>query len=115
MSDNELIAGFMGFDIEDHTTFVKSSIKDPIIRTLVSKHISELQYHESWDWLMPVVEKIEAIEGIRFIIEKNRVLICSYGPEYFWNSGTTYDSKITTTYNAVVEFIKWYNENNKQR
>ena len=33
--------------------------------------------------------------------------------EYDWFSGSTHDSKITSVYIAVVEYIKWYNQQNK--
>lgn len=82
------------------------------VRQTLNANWQSTHWHKSWDWLMPVVEKIETMDGIRFIIEKNRVLVCAIsGDEYYWNSGTTYDTKLQTTYNAVVEFIKWYNEN----
>jgi hypothetical protein len=64
-----------------------------------------------WSELMPVVEKIESLGPIRFMIEKNRVMVVWAEPEYFWNSGTTSQTKLQTTYDAVTEFIKWYNEN----
>jgi hypothetical protein len=56
-----------------------------------------LQYHTSWDWLMPVVEKVfvlsEDEEAWRMDIE----------------SGLT-TLNIDETYRAVVEFIKQYNK-----
>jgi len=67
------------------------------------------QYHYSYEWLMPVVERIEEL-GYVFEIKKNtvRVLGKQENP-YEWNGGTTNDSKLLAIWYAVVEFIKWYN------
>jgi len=91
MTDNKLIAEFMG-------------VKYPMLKG------SDLQYHTSWDWLMPVVDKIESLGydtelvnrlddgGIYFCINDSAVK-ASYGK-----------TKIEATYDAVVEFIKTYND-----
>lgn len=62
----------------------------------------ELEYEKSWDWLMPVVEKIHNL------------------PFTGMNSDTWADvitlpiySTIEEVYESVIVFIKWYNENNK--
>ena len=81
-------------------------------------HFILLEYHTSWDWLMPVVEKIEDIreetrpECSRFnvCIEQSFVFIIeTYTSEEFKMQDS--NTKIEATYNAVVEFIKWYNKN----
>ena len=54
-----------------------------------------LQYHKSWDWLMPVVEKIGTMYE-QYPKEVNYVR--SYGIM----------TQIHKIYKAVVEFIKWY-------
>ena len=55
----------------------------------------ELKYHKSWDWLMPVVEKIEQVhEGVPQELIKLSLF-----------------STIDEVYNAIIEFIKWYNKN----
>lgn len=111
MSDNELIAEFMGWvwpRDPDHKRY----------------EITSLKYHVSWDWLMPVVEKISKItfkwetkheSGTDSYYlrtfgmldeETGRVMVrinnCALH---------TAPTLIEATYKAVVEFIKWYNEN----
>jgi hypothetical protein len=80
--------------------------------------ISDLKYNTSWDWLMPVVEKIENLgyhtkltgykEKWRFkiILTKRPLLIVSQ-----WELNST--SKIETVYKCIIRFIQWYNENHK--
>lgn len=53
---NEMIAEFMG----GKTTTIMHTVK--IDHGIY--HVSKLRYHTSWDWLMPVVEKIERLEAI---------------------------------------------------
>ena len=75
-----------------------------------------LQYHESWNWLMPVVEKINTIT-IDNYGEMNVMISaheCLIGEDYYH---PIVDIKIEPeksmkqmVYKAVVEFIKWYNE-----
>jgi len=78
------------------------------------KYITDLQYHSSWDWLMPVVEKIE---DLRYVI----IFHHNYCHIQTLNSYTkkdsddlwfieVHDKKIIAVYRAVVEFIKFYNE-----
>lgn len=87
---------------------------------------SWLKYHSDWNLLMPVVEKIENLGG-SFQIYKRKVIVLfdtinhnytelellenptmQYQTDYF-NSG-----KLLKVWECVIEFIKWYNENNKQ-
>jgi len=75
--NNRMIAEFMNCVIVGE--FVKR------IDNENSNLISELRYHDSWDWLMPVVGKIEAL-GYSVLIHNN------------------------TVYQAVVQFIEWYNQ-----
>lgn len=81
---NELIHTFMG---------EKSYVTDGWV-----KMHKILKYHEDWNWLMRVVEKIEdtIIEG--FVAPGKQKIVL------------TTDRKMV--YNQVVQFIEWYNEQN---
>lgn len=77
------------------------------------------KYHKSWDWLMPVVEKIESIifnEDNSFNVTIGSTNYCviqdSHG-EVYDSTEDSKESKLLTTYSAVVEFTEWYNENFK--
>jgi hypothetical protein len=83
--NNKLIAEFMGYAIIDK----EGNHKD-----------TNYSYHESWDWIMPVVEKIV---------------------ETGYAGWITYDLKesliavdIDNAYKEIVGFIKWYNSADKK-
>lgn len=68
----------------------------------------DMKFHSSWDWLMPVVEKIESLGNYGFTIYRNSTNINGLPIELANTRGNT---KIEAVYNACVEFILWYNEN----
>lgn len=105
-TENEIIAEFMGgWNKDPHTR--KYGINIPHMKNQWWD-IDELQYHASWDWLMPVVEKIENM-GHSTKIECNGIsTTVTISPNVsVWNNPST---KIDKAYKAVVQFIKWYNE-----
>ncbi len=67
--------------------------------------VDELQYHKSWDWLMPVVEKIEQTnDGCTLvIIEDER---CYIDNQKGFEIDSVGHTKIEAVYNAVIKFIK---------
>ena len=85
MNNSKLIAEFMGLVVSDRENYTSE------LHTNVD---ADLKYHTSWDWLMPVIEEIdhlqhEPIQGIEDALATRH---------------------IGDTYNAVVEFIKEYND-----
>ena len=124
--NNKLIADFMGIDTFHHEVFGWYSNEE--------EHQSEegkstpLAYNWSWDWLMPVVEKIESINEtdtsygnlvditttyVRITRKKENTI---YGePTIVIDRKTVAVSKIDAVYKAVIEFIKWYNEQNRKK
>ena len=87
MKENKLIAEFMGLETPDGVYF-EYLTKDGERSKLT--HFMLLEYHLSWDWLMPVVEKCCILNN-------------EEGFEPFYD---LCELKIATTYKAVVEFIK---------
>lgn len=77
-----------------------------------------VKYHSSWDWLMPVVEKIEDCKrfdgfGFSFIIDNWNAIIkkCLSGENVvFIRNGK---SKMDVVYRAVLQFIQWCNSLSK--
>jgi hypothetical protein len=117
---NVLIAEFMELDIiplEQFVLGVQSTIarikigrKDYICPMVEGYLLEHLQYHTSWDWLMPVVEKIESLrdsngDAYRFSIDMCNAQIEGANIEIIGGA-----FKLDTTYRAVVEFIKQHNK-----
>ena len=73
-----------------------------------------MKYHSSWDWLMPVVEKIEALEigdtDMSVEIEGHNCLITLTHHDRY-HKYVAHDSKINAVYASAVAFIQWYNQN----
>ena len=94
MKNNKLIAEFMGLqtpfnEISDATLYRYKGI-DEKGEYQFDVELHEMRYHLSWDWLMPVVQKIEQdCEGV---------------PQEMLNISLYSD--INEVYKAVVEFIK---------
>ena len=80
---------------------VKEGVSEPIFK-------DSLEYHSSWDWLMPVVEKIESNEN--FIdISKNYVTIMIKG-QRTKSYPVVNGNKITTLFLAVSDFCLTQNK-----
>jgi hypothetical protein len=98
MRDNKLIAEFMGLVVSDRDNYTSE------LHTNVDV---DLKYNTSWDWLMPVVEKIESDERYDVDIMQYGTRISDNQKEIVNNiANISFDKKIDHTYQAVVEFIK---------
>jgi len=117
MTDNQIIAEFMGYKViykpkvvngENFFEYIDENGKYTYCHSL-------LKYNDQWDWLMEVVEKIESDE--RYDVE-----ILQYGTRIIERTKTdlievvnniadiSFDSKIEHTYDAIVKFINEYNK-----
>ena len=106
MVNNKLIAEFMGAKYDKDTTFPihKDDLWLPvhgIVRFTAINNGKTINYHKSWDWLMPVVSKCYEYGE----------LDNHYREEIVASLSGVID--IEDTYKAVVDFVKWYNDNNK--
>jgi hypothetical protein len=135
IENNKLIAEFMGNTPSFSVVDISDYQGDHVLSTGLSKEAAnadkshyderfsidseiikdELKYHTSWDWLIPVVEKIESLNVVCFeknlqeegdyqclFTKGNDIFICHYA-----------DTSKEATHRVVVEFIKWYNEREK--
>lgn len=109
---NKLIAEFMGYELYNGL-FIHSESETPIGNTF---YPDQSKYHSSWDWLMPVVEKMESkgfevqIGRSLFVKNTNYCMIHDIGNAFCIEHEDVAD-KIIVVYRAVIEFIKWYNQN----
>jgi hypothetical protein len=104
---NKDIADFMGWDIKNPMSLPKS-IQQPIY-----DNCWFYKFDKSWDWLMPVVEKIESF-GYEFTIVENRCKV-SHNTDHSIEELFHIEiigSKFKVTYEAVLEFIKKFNNKN---
>lgn len=114
--NNKLIAEFMKVSTPNGLVF----------EDVNTGEIHTIKYHTSWDWLMPVVEKIEDlmdnIDAYEFSIGRHCVIVRAknrstgekfyFSLDYFdYDFGSGERVKLYTVFKAVVEFINWYNEN----
>ena len=68
-----------------------------------------LHYHESWDWLMPAVEKIEALGYIITNDRSNTTIVKNqaFASAFIRVFGSRSDiSKLESIYRAVGEFLE---------
>lgn len=118
LEGNKLIGEFLGMgwvndSPEDYPNgYYISNNED----TDLPLEVKDWEFHSSWQWLMPVVEKIESL-GFWFNIKKNHVTIA-------WDNKGTTDSnmihsefgdqpKIERVFICTIYFIKWYNQQTK--
>ncbi len=112
LDGNKMIAEFMGTKPNEFGMFnfrddIYCSMTQPYIRNI------DLQFDTSWDWLMPVVEKMNTmgqwtqlsykeLTGYWFEITTPRMGFAETGK-----------NAIESVWKTVVKFIKWYNQNSK--
>lgn len=121
LENNKLIATFMGWKEMSHTkskNWMLSHVVDGKEYAIREKSLSAMRFVESWDWLMPVVEKIESLNENGFDVTiysdpqvkiddwRNRKEIVRISKDH------GIGSKIEAIYMAVIEFITWYNQQN---
>ena len=127
IENNKIIAEFLNWEFDDLSeTFETPFLKLVEPQAFGDEQFScklqdfELEFHSDWNWLMEVVEKIESLEIFdrmgRFNIntknfdENYTSFITDKDEDFIQCEGET---KIEAVYSAVVEFIKWYNNQNK--
>jgi len=108
---NLLVAQFMGYEIKDwgfdlpeelRHTYKPSNyeIEEGMFNFTVDKE--DMEFNISWDWLMPVIKKIlfkgYNLEGVEKMLKVQDAF---------------HSCNIASTFEAVVEFILWYNKNNQ--
>jgi len=102
-NSNVLMAHFMGLKCGN----------DWEVRSEIAQwcHPMDLKYDKSWDWLMPVVEKIETMDyGFKMCRKVVEVYVDSTKEVIL---KTKESCRMESLFKAVVEFINWYNANKK--
>ncbi len=107
LTQNKSIATFMELEESETGDFSGSSHMAWFKNGIKIYDNAYIPYHTSWNWLMPVVEKIKSIETAK------RIGIIEFGD---WNevlNKALITVNIKTIYTAVVEFITWLNKHKK--
>jgi len=91
---NKLIAEFMGVHEIMHDGYSEYELPSNEI-------VQHLQYHTSWDWLMPVVEKCLTTGEGKIIYHGSR--------EHYVINDALLTCNIEEVYKVVIEFINQYN------
>jgi len=106
MENNKLIAEFMGMQLTDIGWYDNEEVLG-----LNDNTFDKLKFHKCWDWLMPVVDKIEDM-GCEIVVTNGECTISGSNDYYKKSIGK---SRRDTTYKAVVEFINEYNKTDDYR
>ena len=112
MKENKLIAVFMEYPTKLTCTYLADSFK--------------LLYQDSWDWLMPVVKKIDQIlfESYLEIASEdvinpqeliNRWWLFEHRTLQYTNDQLKCGTDIKEVYDDVVDFINFYNKYNEEK
>ena len=90
MKDSKLIAEFMG--IESINAKMRGHLYECPV---TSEYVTELEYHTSWDWLIPVVKKC----------------FCTGDNTFEWDAimDAMWTCDIKIVHSVVVEFINQHN------
>lgn len=126
IENNKIIAEFLDWEFDDLSeTFETPFLKLVEPQAFGDEQFScklqdfELDFHTDWNWLMSVVEKIEnlqdenncAIYNVQIEQSFTEIIDNHTSETIIYNIDA--DSKIEAVYNTVIEFIKWYTEQNK--
>lgn len=117
---NKLIAEFMGAKIVDPVGNCLRTVKYPKVTHGLNVHNEgNLEYDYSWDWLMPVIEKISKVPVIGATEQSDTCYPRTFGmlqddtglPMFRFNCCCLYvgGTLIEAAWIAVVEFIKMEN------
>lgn len=119
--NNKLFIEFIGIEKESDGTPYINLGADSFYFDLYDE--DSCKFHTSWDWLMPVVEKIESLKCVDELNIKydavSKTICVEILPSFtesfnsiiiYTNTVIHNEPKLLCVYNAVIEFIKWYNQ-----
>lgn len=98
MKENKIIAEFMGYETYEGVDKVCINLTENNGFSSDWGHVP-MKYHSSWDWLMPVLGKIEDL-NYELPEDSNLIGDITHG---------LVSIDIEMTFEAVVQFIKYYN------
>jgi hypothetical protein len=125
ITGNKMIAKFDGWVEKNQGLFVNESEKYSRLEQSLKPKTFNLLYHSSWDWLMPVIDKIDgSVDGINAIacVEIGKIC-CKITPTkysikkdaliHYKTIQRVAIPKIEAVWKTVVAFIEWHNKQKK--
>lgn len=116
--DRKLILDFLNWE----TYELKSHIHSPELQFSTTMYkvplkfnlpFNHLRFHDDWNLLMLVVEKIERLSfEVSFVLSRCRISKLPWAHGEYWVN-VEEDTKIKAVYESVINFIKWYNTQEK--
>lgn len=126
---NRLIAEFMQYALVSNRWFFQGEDKmeeyPPLYKQLEANEENQLYFNSQWNWIMIVIDKIESINDKCFFSEIRKL---KFGANYKYQHVCRIKSfrhaelpiaegmamtKIDSVWQAIVQFIQWYNTNSK--
>ena len=108
IENNKLIAEFLGFQ---STSLGWFDNEEHLINVEKDNTFDDLKFHSDWNWLMKVVEKIENLGyGVTIGMADYCIIQNDWKEDLKEIHSLTKNGKLLCTYNACIEFIKWYNK-----
>jgi hypothetical protein len=120
MEENGEIAVFMGYILNEERSTPQVKLFSKSGSGLIEDH--RFEYRTNWNRLIPVVEKIESIYNEKhgyFGVHIRSNACCIQGTKFrpgevdAYYDDVTHESKIKATFYAVLQFVRWYNQNIK--
>ncbi len=116
IENNILIAKFMEYP--NNGVFYSINVFNPETLNSRTHHEQQLHFQDSWEWIMPVIEKIESLG---YSYERDTHYRINIGEKTFLRT----DGKLVQyivgnnnrdgLYKICVEFIKWNNNKNNEK
>lgn len=115
-NNNKLIAEFMGwkkvfgkYEIPYFKRFISSKLK-----TANQFTTEEMLFNTSWDWIMPVLEKISEIKFINIRVDLSpNVKDCLIEAKFKEENKLFYcveKNTLESFYKTIIKFLIWYNK-----
>lgn len=99
---NRLIAEFMGWQSNKYPHLPKK-VHQVLDGQEIGVRVENLEYHSSWDWLMPVVKRIN--ETAPHFTKESKSIV-----ENIYREVNAVE--IQLAFSWVLEYIQWYNTQN---
>jgi len=125
IEDDKLIVNYMEFKIHVNPLYIEQSAHGVLGLEFYAKQNNGgrqgswencvwMKFHTSWDWLMPVYNKLMQVDSITFATYIDSELY-SYADCFEKVTQALTNGDIDEFFDAIIIFIKWVNAEKKDR